>query len=97
MIQFCKKCLFPDTKPDLYFDENGFCDACSSAQQKWNGNKSINWEKRSQEFDDIILACSAETCLKVLNLFSPASLPHSTILTPSQPLSLCANAFMSAV
>jgi N-acetyl sugar amidotransferase len=54
MIQFCKKCLFPDTKPDLYFDENGFCDACSSAQQKWNGNKSINWEKRSQEFDDII-------------------------------------------
>ena len=27
MIKFCKKCLFPDTKPDLYFDEDGSGDA----------------------------------------------------------------------
>jgi len=54
MIQFCKKCLFPDTKPDLYFDANGICDACISAQEKWSRNESINWEKRAQEFEALI-------------------------------------------
>ena len=54
MIQFCKKCLFPDTKPDLYFDANGICDACTSAQEKWSRIEAINWEQRAQEFEAII-------------------------------------------
>lgn len=54
MIKFCKKCLFPDTKPDLYFDEHGVCDACQSAVEKWKEDKSIDWEARSREFDSII-------------------------------------------
>ena len=26
MIHYCKRCLFPETKPDLYFDDDGVCD-----------------------------------------------------------------------
>lgn len=54
MIKFCKKCLFPDTKPDLYFDENGICDACISAQQKWEDTSTIDWVTRGHEFDAIL-------------------------------------------
>ena len=54
MIRFCKKCLFPDTKPDLYFDEDGVCDACRSAEQKWDNEKLIDWSARAEEFDNIL-------------------------------------------
>ena len=54
MISFCKKCLFPDTKPDLYFDDEGVCDACRSAEQKWAEVSTIDWEKRAQEFETIL-------------------------------------------
>ena len=50
-INFCKKCLFPETKPDLFFDENGICSACNSAQEKYNG---IDWDQRKFEFEKII-------------------------------------------
>ncbi|MGC6480086.1 MAG: N-acetyl sugar amidotransferase [Flavobacteriaceae bacterium] len=50
-IQYCSKCLFPETKPDLTFDENGVCTACQSAQQKDIG---IDWEQRKEEFEKII-------------------------------------------
>ena len=28
MIRYCTKCLYPDTKPDLWFDDKGVCSAC---------------------------------------------------------------------
>ncbi|EOA4000600.1 hypothetical protein ACH2GF_001978, partial [Campylobacter coli] len=31
-MKFCKKCVMPDTKPDLHFDEEGVCDACRSQE-----------------------------------------------------------------
>ena len=53
MIEYCKKCLFPNTKPDLYFDDNGICDSCNSANIKHglldNLNKNINWDTRKDE------------------------------------------------
>ncbi len=41
----------PNTKPDLFFDEKGVCDACRSAEKKF---QIIDWEKRRQEFEKII-------------------------------------------
>lgn len=41
----------PDTKPDLFFNEEGVCDACQSAQQK---SKTIDWKGRQKEFETII-------------------------------------------
>lgn len=46
-MTFCNKCVMPNTKPDLHFDENGVCDACNSQQDK---NNTINWEQRKEEF-----------------------------------------------
>lgn len=54
MIRFCKKCLFPNFKPDLYFDEQGVCDACRSAERKWNIEDAIDWAGRADEFEKII-------------------------------------------
>ena len=50
-IRYCNKCLFPETKPDLFFDEAGTCSACLAAEQK---NKSIDWEQRKKDFQSIV-------------------------------------------
>jgi len=40
----------PDTKPDLFFDEEGVCDACRSAALK----KTIDWTAREAEFRELV-------------------------------------------
>ena len=41
MIKYCTNCLYPNTKPDLWFDDNGVCSAHSSMKidQKLTGKK----------------------------------------------------------
>ena len=41
----CRTCLYPDTKPDLFFDETGECSACVNAKKK----REIDWEARKAE------------------------------------------------
>ena len=53
-FSYCKTCLFPNTKPDIYFNKDGICDSCLSAQKKHGFLKSINWDKRKKEFEKII-------------------------------------------
>ncbi|MDB5255826.1 MAG: Pseudaminic acid biosynthesis protein PseA, possible Pse5Ac7Ac acetamidino synthase [Chitinophagaceae bacterium] len=50
-IRYCKKCVFPETKPDLHFNDEGICSACVAAAQK---DKGIDWEKRKEDFFQII-------------------------------------------
>ena len=50
MIKYCTNCLFPSTKPDLLFNNDGICNACTNY---WN-RPEINWESRSQEFKKIV-------------------------------------------
>ena len=50
-IKYCSKCLFPETKPDLFFNEAGVCSACQASDQK---NKNIDWELRKHDFESII-------------------------------------------
>ena len=50
-MKFCKKCLFPNTKPDLSFNVEGVCSACINAEYKAN---RIDWELRKKEFEKII-------------------------------------------
>lgn len=50
-IRYCAKCLFPETKPDLFFNEEGVCSACVAADQKDN---SIDWKQREIDFNTII-------------------------------------------
>lgn len=50
-MKFCTKCVMPNTKPDLHFNEKGICDACQSQESK---NKDIDWEAREKEFLEIV-------------------------------------------
>ncbi|MDP3935332.1 MAG: N-acetyl sugar amidotransferase [Candidatus Giovannonibacteria bacterium] len=52
-FKYCKKCVMPNTKPDLFFDEEGICDACRSAEIK---SAAIDWEARKKEFENAIVA-----------------------------------------
>ena len=45
MLKYCKKCVMPDTKPDLHLDEEGICNACRSYEKR----KEVDWEKRGKE------------------------------------------------
>jgi hypothetical protein len=49
-MKICKSCFYPDTKPDLVFNNNGICSACIAFEQR----KKINWKKRENEFRDIV-------------------------------------------
>ena len=46
----CKSCLFPSTKPDLHFDDDGTCGACKYT--KYYNN--IDWEKRKNDFYELV-------------------------------------------
>ena len=50
-IRYCKKCLFPETKPDLHFNNDGICSACIGANDK---DKNIDWKERKEDFFKII-------------------------------------------
>lgn len=41
----CRTCCYPDTKPDLYFDETGQCSACLNYAQR----PAIDWTARKAE------------------------------------------------
>ncbi len=52
MIKFCKKCIMPDSRPRIVFDEDGICNACLHSEKK---NKT-NWLDRKNEFLKLIEA-----------------------------------------
>jgi N-acetyl sugar amidotransferase len=49
-MKICKKCLFPDSKPQLEFDENDVCDACRYAEEK----EIIDWNERKNDLKKIL-------------------------------------------
>lgn len=65
MLFRCRRCLYPNTKPDLHFNTDGICSAC----QAFDRRAEINWPERRQQFldfvsqhrgktHDVIVACS---------------------------------------
>ena len=50
MIKYCTRCLYPETKPDLFFDEDGVCSACRSFENR----KEVDWAQRQSEFNEIL-------------------------------------------
>ena len=49
-MRYCVRCLYPDTKPELTFDQNGICSACINADMK----EKIDWKQKRQEFIKIL-------------------------------------------
>ena len=50
MIRFCKRCLMPNTRPRIVFDDAGVCNGCLSAELQY----TTNWEERRKEFIKLI-------------------------------------------
>lgn len=44
-MNYCKRCVMPGTKPDLYIDEEGVCNACRSYEKR----TVVDWEARHEE------------------------------------------------
>ncbi|WP_269467183.1 N-acetyl sugar amidotransferase [Vibrio vulnificus] len=45
-IKYCTSCMYPETKPDLWFNEEGKCSACINFENR----TEIDWVERKQEF-----------------------------------------------
>jgi N-acetyl sugar amidotransferase len=50
-MRYCKRCVMPDTRPEIVFNEEGICDACLSADRK---ETSIDWGEREHKFRQIL-------------------------------------------
>lgn len=49
-MKYCTRCLYPETKPDLFFDKKGVCSACIAFEAR----SSINWEERAAQFKKLV-------------------------------------------
>ena len=54
-MNYCSRCILPDTRPTSFFDRNNICDACNNFEKK----KLINWKAREVKFKKL--------CSKVKN------------------------------
>ena len=50
MLTYCKRCVMPDTKPDLSFDAEGVCNACTNFEKR----AGIDWDARRRELGKIL-------------------------------------------
>lgn len=49
-ITYCKRCVMPETKPDLFIDEQGICNACRSYEKR----RKVDWNSRQKELELIL-------------------------------------------
>ncbi len=49
MLRYCKKCLMPDTRPGIKFDEDGVCQACINYKKQ----NLTNWDERWKELEKL--------------------------------------------
>lgn len=48
-MKYCKRCVMPDTRPGIVFDEEGVCSACRSYESR----ASVDWAERKIEFESL--------------------------------------------
>ncbi|AZL83693.1 N-acetyl sugar amidotransferase [Aliivibrio salmonicida] len=48
-MKYCSKCVMPDTRPGIAFDENGICTPCLNHEKK----KNIDWDSRYKELEKL--------------------------------------------
>lgn len=49
-MKYCRKCVMPNTKPDLSFNKDGVCNACNN----YNARENIDWDSRESELQEIL-------------------------------------------
>lgn len=56
-MKYCRRCVIPDTRPNITFDAEGICDACRSHERK----ASIDWPARARAFREVAGAARARS------------------------------------
>lgn len=49
-LKYCTSCVYPESKPDLWFDDEGTCSACVAFRSR----PAVDWAARQKQFDEII-------------------------------------------
>jgi len=49
-MKYCERCILPDTKPGLYFDNEGICNACRNYEKR----AIVDWGQREEELISIL-------------------------------------------
>jgi N-acetyl sugar amidotransferase len=49
-IRYCARCLMPETKPDLFIDNEGVCSACRNFERR----QAVDWEVRRRELETVL-------------------------------------------
>ena len=49
-ITYCRRCVMPETKPDLSLDEAGICNACRSYEKR----REVDWDARREDLVRIL-------------------------------------------
>ena len=57
MIKYCKNCLFPETKPDLEFNNKGVCNACTN----YFNRPEVDWNNRREEFIELVSSIKSDS------------------------------------
>jgi N-acetyl sugar amidotransferase len=55
-MNYCKKCILPDTRPSLKIDKNGICNACKNSDKKL----MIDWDAREKAFSQVVSNAKAQ-------------------------------------
>lgn len=58
-MKYCTRCLMPDSKPYIQFDDRGVCNACQNSDIKKDALNGIDWTARHEEFVGLINAVKA--------------------------------------
>jgi N-acetyl sugar amidotransferase len=53
-VKYCTRCLMPNTKPYISFDDLGVCNACLAHNRKNTASEGIDWSARATEFEKLI-------------------------------------------
>ena len=49
MLTYCRRCVMPDTKPDLLLDGEGVCNAC----RNYENRAIVDWDARARELEAV--------------------------------------------
>jgi N-acetyl sugar amidotransferase len=50
VIRYCTRCVMPETKPDILFDDDGVCSACRNYARRGE----VDWDARMRELQEIL-------------------------------------------
>jgi N-acetyl sugar amidotransferase len=68
-INWCRRCILPDTRPNLRLDAEGVCNACRTHASK----DAIDWQARGQQLAQVVRSAQARAGARGYDCLIPVS------------------------